>query len=119
VTAPTEKAAAGPEPANEGTGRVEVAVHECGWRRGIYILAASSCALYEKRVSRAHEFTIDDMVEPVRAGLAAATSQCVVAGSCKKDPLRVQLKEAGRHVLAGGLNTVRPNEEPGSIAGLP
>jgi hypothetical protein len=85
VTAPTEKAAAGPEPANEGTGRVEVAVHECGWRRGIYILAASSCALYEKRVSRAHEFTIDDMVEPVRAGLAAATSQCVVAGSCKKD----------------------------------
>jgi hypothetical protein len=45
-----------------------------------------------KRVSRAHEFTIEDMVEPVRAGLAAATSQCVVAGLCKKDPLRVQLR---------------------------
>jgi hypothetical protein len=49
----------------------------------------------------AHGFTIADMVELIRSGLATATAQRVVAGSRKIEVATVRITEAGRKALAG------------------
>jgi hypothetical protein len=41
------------------------------------------------------------MVELVRAGLATATAEHVVAGNRKIEVARVRITDAGRHMLAG------------------
>jgi hypothetical protein len=48
----------------------------------------------------AHGFTIPQLVELVRAGLATATGERVVAGSRKIEVARVRITEAGRRALA-------------------
>jgi hypothetical protein len=50
----------------------------------------------------AHGFTVEDMVELVRAGLASASAERVVAGRNKFEVARVKITEAGRRVLEGG-----------------
>jgi hypothetical protein len=49
----------------------------------------------------AHGFTTEQMVELVRAGLATATAERVVAGNRKIEIARVRITEAGRQALAG------------------
>jgi hypothetical protein len=49
----------------------------------------------------AHGFTIEQMVELVRARLMAATAERVVAGRRTIEVARVRIKEAGRRALAG------------------
>jgi hypothetical protein len=49
---------------------------------------------------RANGFAISAMVELIRAGLATATAERVVAGSCKIEVARVRITDAGRKVLA-------------------
>jgi hypothetical protein len=44
----------------------------------------------------AHGFTIADMVELVRAGLASATAKRVVAGSRTMEVVTVRITDAGR-----------------------
>jgi len=48
---------------------------------------------------RAHGFTVAQMVELVRAGLATATAERVVAGSRTIEVARVRITEAGRRAL--------------------
>jgi hypothetical protein len=47
----------------------------------------------------AHGFTVAQMVELVRAGLATATAERVVAGSRTIEVARVRITEAGRRAL--------------------
>jgi hypothetical protein len=49
----------------------------------------------------AHGFSIDMMVELVRAGLASATAERMVAGSKAMEIARVRITEAGRRELNG------------------
>jgi membrane carboxypeptidase/penicillin-binding protein PbpC len=51
----------------------------------------------------AHGFTIDVLVELVRAGLATATSERVVAGGRTIEVARVRTIRAGRRALADKL----------------
>ena len=62
-------------------------------RRALELLGAEG-------ILRANGFAISDMVELVRAGLATATAERVVAGSCKIEVARVRTTDAGRKVLA-------------------
>jgi hypothetical protein len=48
----------------------------------------------------AHGFTVPQMVELVRAGLATATAERVVAGRRTIEVARVRITEAGRRALA-------------------
>jgi hypothetical protein len=48
----------------------------------------------------AHGFTVPQMVELVRAGLASATAERVVAGGKAIEVARVKITEAGRRALA-------------------
>jgi hypothetical protein len=49
----------------------------------------------------AHGFTVAQMVELVRAGLASATPERVVVGSKTIGAPRGRITEAGRRMLAG------------------
>ena len=49
----------------------------------------------------AHSFTLHQMVELVRAGLASATPERLVAGSKAMEIAPVPITEAGRQTLAG------------------
>jgi hypothetical protein len=49
----------------------------------------------------AHGFTIAQVVELVHAGVATATTECVVAGSRKIEVATVRITDAGRQILAG------------------
>jgi hypothetical protein len=49
---------------------------------------------------RAHGFTVPQLVELVRAGLASATAERVVAGKKAMEIARVRITEAGRAALA-------------------
>jgi hypothetical protein len=49
---------------------------------------------------RAHRFSIEDMVELVRAGLATATAGRVVAGGRAMEVARGRITETGRRALA-------------------
>jgi hypothetical protein len=48
---------------------------------------------------RAHGFSIDFMVDLIRAGLAAATAEHVVTGLNTIEVARVRITDAGRRVL--------------------
>jgi hypothetical protein len=50
----------------------------------------------------AHGFTIAQMVELVRAGLATATAERVVAGRRTFEVARVRITEEGRRALSVG-----------------
>jgi membrane carboxypeptidase/penicillin-binding protein PbpC len=52
---------------------------------------------------RVHGFTIDMLVELVRAGLATATSERVVAGGRTIEVARVRITGAGRRALVDKL----------------
>jgi hypothetical protein len=52
----------------------------------------------------AHGFTIPQMVELVRAGLATATPERVVAGRRTIEVATVRITEAGRRALAGAAS---------------
>ena len=57
----------------------------------------------------AHGFTIPLMVEPVRAGLATATAQRMVAGGKAMEIARVRITEAGRRALEAQHATTKGN----------
>jgi hypothetical protein len=48
----------------------------------------------------AHGFSVEQMVELVRAGLATAKAERVVAGGRSMEVVRVRITEAGRRALA-------------------
>jgi hypothetical protein len=68
-------------------------------RRALELLAASADGATEA-IMRAHGFTVPQMVELVRAGLATATPERMVAGSRKIEVARVRITDAGRQALA-------------------
>jgi hypothetical protein len=69
-------------------------------RRALELLASCRDGCTEA-IMLAHGFTVPQMVELVRAGLATATSERVVAGRHKIEVARVRITEAGRRALAG------------------
>jgi hypothetical protein len=68
-------------------------------RRALELLASCSDGCTEA-VMLAHGFTVEDMVELVRAGLASASVERVVAGTQRFEVARVKITEAGRRALA-------------------
>jgi hypothetical protein len=64
-------------------------------RRAIELLASCRDGCTEATML-AHGFSIDMMVELVRAGLATATDERVVAGNRTIEVARVRITEAGR-----------------------
>jgi hypothetical protein len=69
-------------------------------RRALELLASCRDGCTEA-IMLAHGFTVEQMVELVRAGLASATAERVVAGSRKMELATVRITEAGRRALAG------------------
>jgi hypothetical protein len=57
----------------------------------------------------AHGFTIPLMVELVRAGLATATAERMVAGGKAMEIARVRITEAGRRALEAQHATTKGN----------
>jgi hypothetical protein len=53
-----------------------------------------------KAMMRAHGFSIDTLVELVRAGFATTKRERMVAGGRQTDVARVRITEAGRQALA-------------------
>ena len=70
-------------------------------RRALELLAASPDGLPEG-VLLAHGFTVEMMVELVRAGLASATAERIVAGARKLEVAMLWVTEAGRRILERG-----------------
>jgi hypothetical protein len=68
-------------------------------RRALELLAASHHG-YSKAILRAHGFSMDMMVELVKAGLATTKRERIVAGGRQTDVVRVRITEAGRQALA-------------------
>jgi hypothetical protein len=68
-------------------------------RRALELLASCRDGCTEA-IMLAHGFTIAQMVELVRAGLATATAERVVAGRHKIKVARLRIIEAGRQALA-------------------
>jgi hypothetical protein len=68
-------------------------------RRALELLAGSRYG-YTKAILRAHGFSIDIMVELVKAGLATTKRERMVAGSRQTGVVRVRITEAGRQALA-------------------
>jgi hypothetical protein len=69
-------------------------------RRALELLASSRHGCAEAMMF-AHGFTIAQVVELVRAGLASATAERMVAGSKAMEIARVRITEAGRRELNG------------------
>jgi hypothetical protein len=69
-------------------------------RRALELLASCSDGCTEA-IMLAHGFTMMQMVELVRAGLATATAERIVAGGCTLEVARVRITEAGRRTFAG------------------
>jgi len=69
-------------------------------RRALELLAASNDGATEA-IMAAHGFTVEQLVELVRSGLASATPERVVAGKRAMQITRVRITEAGRRALAG------------------
>jgi hypothetical protein len=67
-------------------------------RRALELLASCRHGCTEA-IMLAHGFTIPQMVELVRAGLASATAERVVAGGRTIEVARVRITEAGRRAL--------------------
>ena len=68
-------------------------------RRALELLAASRYG-YSKAILRAHGFSIDMMVELVKAGLATTKRERMVADGRQTSVVRVRITEAGRQALA-------------------
>jgi hypothetical protein len=69
-------------------------------RRRVLELLASSRDGCTEAIMPAHGFTIEQMVELVRAGVATAKAERVVAGRCTIEVARVRMTEAGRRARA-------------------
>jgi hypothetical protein len=69
-------------------------------RRALELLASCHDGCTEA-IMLAHGFTIDQMVELVRAGLASASAERMRAGSKAMEIARVRITEAGRRALDG------------------
>jgi hypothetical protein len=67
-------------------------------RRALELLAASHDGVTEA-IMRAHGFTVEQMVELVRSGLASATPERVVAGKRVMQITRVRITDVGRKAL--------------------
>jgi hypothetical protein len=67
-------------------------------RRALELLASCRDGCTEA-IMLAHGFTVDQMVELVRAGLATAQTERVVAGGRTFEVARVRITEAGRQLL--------------------
>ena len=68
-------------------------------RRALELLADCPQEGCTEAIMLAHGFTIADMVELVRAGLASATAERVVAGSRKMEVATVRITDAGQRML--------------------
>jgi hypothetical protein len=71
-------------------------------RRALELLAASHDGATEA-IMLAHGFTVELLVELIRAGLATATAERLVAGERAMEVARVRITDAGRQVLADKL----------------
>jgi hypothetical protein len=69
-------------------------------RRALELLAASRDGVTEA-IMLAHGFTVAQMVDLVRAGLASASAERVRAGSKAIEIARVRITEAGRRLING------------------
>jgi hypothetical protein len=69
-------------------------------RRALELLASCHDDCTEA-VMLAHGFTVDQVVELVRAGLASATPERVRAGNKAMEIARVRITEAGRRLING------------------
>jgi hypothetical protein len=69
-------------------------------RRALELLASCRDGCTEA-VLLAHGFTVAQLVDLVRAGLASATPERMVAGSKAIEIARVRITEAGRRALNG------------------
>jgi hypothetical protein len=69
-------------------------------RRALELLAGCGADGCTEALLLAHGFTTSQMVELVRAGLATANAERVVAGGLKLEVARVRITEAGRRALA-------------------
>ncbi len=69
-------------------------------RRALELLASCRDGCTEA-IMLAHGFTIEQMVEMVRAGLATAQAERVVAGGRTLEVARVRITAEGRKALAG------------------
>jgi hypothetical protein len=69
-------------------------------RRRVLELLAGSRYGYTKAILRAHGFSIDMLVELVKAGLATTKRERMVAGGRQTDVVRVRITDAGRQALA-------------------
>jgi hypothetical protein len=69
-------------------------------RRALELLASCRDGCTEPMML-AHGFTIEHIVELVRAGLASATAERMIAGNKTMEIVRVRIMEEGRGVLAG------------------
>jgi hypothetical protein len=77
-------------------------------RRALELLAASRDGCTEA-IMLAHGFTVAQMVELVRAGLATATPERMVAGGKAMEIARVRITEAGRRALEAQHATTKGN----------
>jgi hypothetical protein len=68
-------------------------------RRALELLAGSRYG-YTKAILRAHGFSIDMMVELVKAGLATTKRERMVADGRQTGVVRVRITDAGRQALA-------------------
>jgi hypothetical protein len=68
-------------------------------RRALELLASCPDGCTEA-IMLAHGFSIEQMVELVRAGLASASAERVVAGGRTVEVARVRITEAGRKAIA-------------------
>jgi hypothetical protein len=62
--------------------------------------SAAPCDGATEAILLAHGFTMDMLVELVRAGLATATAERVVAGGRKMEVATLRITDAGRKALA-------------------
>jgi hypothetical protein len=77
-------------------------------RRALELLAACLQEGCTQAILLAHGFTVEQMVERVRAGLATATPQRVKAGRERMEVATLRITEAGRRVLAKAKPCVCP-----------
>jgi len=70
-------------------------------RRRAHELLASSREGVSEALMIAHGFTVPQMVELVRSGLASATPERVVVGNRAMQITRLRITDAGRKALAG------------------
>src|SRR5262245_40907170 len=69
-------------------------------RRRVLELLAGSRYGYTKAILRAHGFSIDMLVELVKAGLATTKRERMVADGRQTDVVRVRITEAGRRSVS-------------------